>query len=373
MSDLAYIPSVGSGFAEMSRTPKGRLFKKQILKYESFVHPNDPKKRLVVDEAFADKLIQNFTNGVCDIVQVPVVDGKNAHVEDPDRNIGEVVDVTKGPDGIYATIDVRKDGAAEQLGKTYLGASAMLHLDYTDTRTGEKVGPTLLHTAVTNRPYITNLKDYEEIVAASADTFGERPSVLIAEEKAMPTKEELIAQLRDEHKVDVEALQTELSAAQAQVAATPQFDESTLVQAFSSALQQAGAVSLTQKDEKGQEVTLTDVAEAVIEVANEKVELAGRVETLETELVAAQKREVEKEVDELIKAGRILPKAKDAMVKLASTDRESFEAIVPEDAIVALGEEGVTTHQEPGSVIELSDEQKADIERLHEVAKGLRK
>lgn len=367
MSEYAYAPVIGPGFTELSRSRQGRLFRKQILKFESFQHPTDPTTKLTVDEKFADTLIKNFSDGVCDIVQVPVVDGKNAHVEDPERNIGEVVDVQKDANGVYAIIDVRKDGEAEKMGKTYLGASAMLHLNYTDTRTGKKVGPTLLHTAVTNRPYITKLADYEEIVAASADTLGERPVVLTTEENEMPqTREELIAMLRDEHDVDVEALQAAATA----TAETPAYDESTLVRAFSAALQQAGSVGLSAKETQGEEVTLQDVAEAVVEVAQEKVELSQRVESLESELEGERASKTEREVDDLIKAGRVLPKAKDAMLKLARTDRETFLAVIPDEAIVSLSEDGVTTHSEPGHSGQLSEEQQKDIDRLSDIARG---
>ena len=117
-----------------------------------------------------DHLMTNFTDGVADIVQVPKVDGQNKHTEDPDRNIGEVVDLKRREDGgLDAIIDVRT-ADTEKIGKTLLGASAMMHMDYTDTRTGSRMGPTLLHTAITNRPYITGLDDFQEYVAASADT-----------------------------------------------------------------------------------------------------------------------------------------------------------------------------------------------------------
>ena len=80
-------------------------------------------------------------------------------------------------------------------------------------------------------------------------------------------------------------------------------------------------------------------------------------------------REAEAEVDALVKAGRILPKSRDVMVTLSRTNREAFDALVPEDSIVALSSQGVDTFDSP-------DEAKAyteNIERLAAIANGIKK
>lgn len=357
MNGRAVIPSPRSEFVPLARTPVGKTFKKHLLSYGQFAHPNIPGEKLVVDEPMVDTLISNFRNGVCDIVQVPIVDEQNRHVEDPLRNIGEVVDLTKEEDGLYATIDVRKQDAAADLGKTLLGISAMMHLNYVDTRSGEKVGPTLLHAAVTNRPYITNLKDFEEVIAASvADTDDEAPRVLMAvsQEEHM-TKDEMIAALRDEHGIDVEAL---TMSASEQTPSGPEISE--VVEAFASVLKEAGAVTLSRDPET--DISIQDVAEAVIELSQEKVALAEQVAALTTENEARKNAAIETEIDSLVKAGRILPKQRDAMVKLAREDRETFEALVPDNALVSLSEDGVTVHEAPEN--EKLDEEVARLSAL---------
>jgi hypothetical protein len=360
MNGKAVIPSPRSEFVTLGRTPVGKTFKKHLLSYGQFAHPNIPGEKLSVDEAMVDTLISNFRSGVCDIVQVPVVDDQNRHVEDPFRNIGEVIDLTKEEDGLYATIDVRKNDAADNLGKTLLGISAMMHLDYTDTRSGEKVGPTLLHAAVTNRPYITNLKNFEEVIAASvADTDGEAPRVLMAltGEEHM-TKEEMIASLRDEHGIDVEALQ--MSASDEQTPAAPAADMSEMVEAFAAVLKEAGSVSLSRDPET--DISIKDVAEAVIELSQEKVALAEQVAELTSENEARKNAAIETEIDSLVQAGRILPKQRDAMLKLAREDRETFEALVPDNSLVSLSEDGVTVHEAPEN--EKLDEEVARLSAL---------
>lgn len=347
-------PNDPAGFVALARTKKGRLFKKQILPMDgSFTHPANPSKKIHVDAAFAETLRQNFKAGLCDIVQVPIVNDANQHVEDPTRNIGEVVDVTYDDKGVYAVIDARKN--AEDLGNTLLGASALMHMNYADTRTNEKKGPTLLHVAITNRPYITNLHDFEEIVAASAasaaDTPGEKPVVMVP---ATDTEEsmdldQMLAALKDEHGIDVQALQERANSGSQE-----------LVTALSNVVTDA-----TGKQATGT-VTIKDVADAVIELAEERVALSAQVADLVAQNESLALKEAEAEVDSLVKAGRVLPKQRDTMVALSRTDRETFEALLPENPIVALSEDGVTAHDAPDMGKSMTD----NIERLAALANG---
>lgn len=331
------------GFVELARTQKGRLFRKQILHMNSdFVHPNMPGEKIHIDDEFATKLSENFERGVCDIVQVPIVDGKNSHNEDPLRNVGEVVGIEHDDKGIYAVIDARKEEYAEELGKTLIGASAMMHLDYTDTKTGKKVGPTLLHVAVTNRPYITNLSDFEEVVGLSADTLTNSDPALLTEETAelqeeKMDKDAMIAALKAEHGIDVAALQEAASGA----------NTSELTAALSNVLKEAGVVSLSNADEDT--IGIRDIAEAVVELSGEKVELEKKVQSLVEEAETAKLSNATAEVEALIKEGRILPKQKDDMIALSMENREMFDRLVPEQPIVSLSATGVTTHEESDS------------------------
>lgn len=341
-----------SGFVELARSQKGRLFKKQILKMDdSFVHPSNPTKKIHVDKAFAETLRQNFKAGVCDIVQVPIVNDTNTHVEDPLRNVGEVVELTYDDKGVYAIIDARKH--AEDLGSTLIGASALMHLNYSDTATGEKKGPTLLHVAVTNRPYITNLDEFQEVVglsAQSSDTTGEKPVVLIPATDLEETKmdlDQMLSVLKDQHGIDVLALQAQ---------ATDSSKE--LVTALSNVV-----IDATGRTAPG-ELTIKDVADAVIELAEERVSLSAQVADLVEQNEALNLDKATKEVDALVSAGRILPKQRDRMIALSRTDRETFEDLLPDEAIVSLSEEGVTTHDAPDP----SKDMQAHIDRLAAVA-----
>lgn len=365
-SNTVYVPAPRSAWIALARSPSGRLFKKQILKFGEFAHPNDPNSKLIINQSVANSLVRNFKNNVADIVQVPVVDDKNAHVEDPMRNIGEVVDLTIEPDGVYATIDARKEDAANELGKTLLGVSAMMHLNYTDTRTGKKVGPTLLHTAITNRPYITGLKNFEEIIAASVDSSKEDVPVVLSEiedEEPMPTREELIKLLKDEHDIDVEALQNTPAPA-------PKVEHDDLVSALTAVLSDAGVLALSNSDDGGEgetePVSITDVAEAVIELSQEKDQLSTQVQSLLEINNKLVKDRTETEIAGYIEQGRILPVQKAAMLELALSNRAMFDKIIPDQPLVTLSQQAMETHDEPKS--ESIDK---EIARLSEVAVSL--
>ncbi len=357
MSGFVIIPGGQTeGFVELARVKTGRLFKKHLLSTGPLIHPVTNEEIPVTDE-FLTTITSNFEAGVCDTVAVPLANEANQHTEDPDRNIGEVIGVEVTDGKLYAVMDIRDEGRADKLGKTFLGASAMLHLDYVDTATGKASGPTLLHACVTNRPYVTGLEDYEEIkevVAATSDRAedavmlrladakptpqppAQRPAAeennMGAEETGTATQEttevsldELLATLKTKHNIDVPALQ----AAAATATATASLSK-TLVDALNA----SGVVKLSNTtDEK---VSNEDIVGAIKELAADKVTLTNRVGSLE-------KQGAEREVDSLIAAGRVLPVQKTAMVELKLTNPAMFEQIVPAQPIVKLDNEQGTT------------------------------
>lgn len=371
MSDLVIIPSrdaeaygeLTEANVELSRRSTGTLFRKHILTKGDLIHPVT-KQRIKVDDDFVATMKRNFDNKVCPIVQVPLANDNNAHVEDPDRNVGEVIDIEVSGSKVYAVIDARRN-ADRFKDRTYIGASAMLSLDYTDTSTGKKSGPTLCHVAVTNRPYITNLDEYEEIIKASADNSEE--AVLLTEpatdenvdnelgseeepqveEQETMTKEELIAALKDEHGIDVAALQTE--------AAKPA-DAAELSNKLVAALTDAGVVKLSNEDTSA---NVEQVVSAVVELAQNNVALSNRIETLElSSATAAALFEVENKVRD----GFIDPAKKDAMVKLYLSNQDLYNDLLPSEPKVELSAERGTSVEANENKVELDVD--AEVARL---------
>ncbi len=367
-NDLVIIPSKNDEAyseldnIELSRKASGTLFRKHILTKGELIHPVT-KSRIKIDDAFVTKLKNNFDNKVCPIVQVPLANDSNQHVEDPDRNVGEVVDVEIKGDKVYAVIDARRN-ADRFKDKTYIGASAMLSLDYVDTNTGKKSGPTLCHVAVTNRPYITNLEDYEEIVKASADNSEE--AVLLTEpaietdhgsqeepevgEQPKMTKDELLAALKDEHGIDVAALQAE--------AEKPPVDNTAeLSHKLVAALTDAGVVKLSADSDANVE----QVVGAVVELANDNVQLSNRVDALElSNKTILAKTEVATKVRE----GFIEPAQEDAMVELFLTNAELYGKLLPSEPKIELSVQRGTSTDADENKVELDVD--AEVKRILE-------
>jgi len=362
------------GEVRLSRKAKqGRVFEKHILNFGDLIHPVTGQK-IKIDKVFADTLVKNFEAGFCDIVQVPLANDQNQHVENPGANLGEVLGlrVDEAAGKVYAQVDARKN--ADDFGKTLLGASAFMHLNYKDTKTGSRVGPTLLHVAVTNRPYVTGLDPYQEIVAASSEYDGE-PALLEMsattdqEEAAVPrTLQEILAELKADHNVDVDALQTQLSAAQAkaseqevalstaqqELAAKPDLDE--LVEKVRVALSGTGVADET-KLSAGEDVTTDDIVSAVATLAQDNVKLTSANEENGKRIAALEKRHVEGEIDALISEGRILPAKREVFLTMALTNREMFDQVLPDEPLVKLGNE-----QGSGPSAEAHQTQEVDIE-----------
>lgn len=352
MRDLIVIaPGSSEDFISLSdsKPSKGKRFKKHILSTGVLHYPGvNSRGKLYIDDAFMETVVTNFKNKVCPIVQVPVVDEKNRHSEDPLRNIGRVVDLSVDEGKLYATIEAYKHG--DDIGKTLIGASAMLSTDYVDTRTSEKSGPTLLHVAVTNRPHVTELEDFEEIIAASSDSSGE--AVLLTadnEENTSMDLDQLIEQLRSDHDINVPELQER--AAVAEDAEQKYVDLSNQV---ISALDVSNTtVALSNSDS-----VVETIVGAISEIRTENVELSSKIEELSN---AASRKDAEARVDSLIEEGRILPASRDAQVELLLSNAEMFDAILPPSAIINLSGEELgddPTDPDPAAVAQ------AEIDRI---------
>jgi hypothetical protein len=352
---------------ELSRKSSGTLFRKHILNVgKDLVHP--AVGRIKIDDKFVKSLKTNFDNKACDIVQVPKANAKNEHVEDPDANVGEVVDIEVRDNKVYAIIDARDPQAVERFrNKTYIGASAMIAMNYTDTNTTKKVGPTLCHVAVTNRPYITNLDDYEEIIKASADNSDE--AVLLTEpvtedtnpgsveepepkEQKTMTKEELIAALKDEHGVDVAALQVAAEKPAEVIDPTAELSNK-LVETLTN----LGVVKLSADDSS---TNVEQVVNAVVDLAKDNVQLSSRVEKLE---LSNREIEAEATVSTAVRDGFIKPGKKGAMVKLYLSNKELYTELLPTEPIVNL------SGQELGTSVEADDKKVVQVDVDAEVAR----
>ena len=343
MNGIVYVPGGDEGYVALSSNAAkttGKLFRKHILSKGTLHYPGLTGGSVEVDDTFLAAVAANFKAGTAGIVQFPVADGNNDHTEDPLRNIGEIVDVKVENGKLYSYIDVRDDSAAPKVGKTILGASAMLSLNYTDTRTGKKAGPTLLHVAATNRPHVVDLEDFEEFAALSSVDSSKAAVFLTAQTKKDKVMEldEIISTLKDDHGIDLPTLQR--TAADASNIAS-------LSASLTDALSETGVLKLSA----GSDATSDDLVAAVTQLATDRVELSAKVDTLmdESKTAAATAR-----VDSLIAEAKIQPKDKDAQIELLLSNKELFEKLLPEKPFVQLSAESgfQTADETPSDVID---------------------
>lgn len=314
---------------------KGKLFKKMMFRWGEFSHPRNPQVKIKVDQDFYTSLKKNFDSRVVQNVHFPMVNDRNEHSDAVDRNLGEIVDLTSDDKGIYAYIDVRKN--QDDIGTTILGASAKIQMNYLDRRTNKNVGPTLIHLASTNLPFLTDLDGYEEVAASDADTYSEAVlltdtsesqnvnTVPTKEETAM-TKEELIAELSENHGIDVQRGQDAL-------------------------LELEGYVALSDVVSGEGPVTPSVLSDTIVELTNSVQARDAQIDELNTELQGIKTAAAADKVDELIGKGRILKSWRDHMIDLSLTDSDKFDAmLIPEGVMEAeFSEVGITTAEEPRS------------------------
>jgi hypothetical protein len=372
--NIAFIPAPkGEGFVELAATAapakaQGRVFRKQILKFGDLRYKNGKKYK--IDEAFAEKLIENFEKSG-EIVHVPKAGSRNEHNDDPDRNIGEVIGVSKNDKGVYIDIDARTDDA-DKLGKTLLGVSALMDLAHENRETGENIGPTLLHACVTNRPYVTNLEPFQEVVGLSVDI----PDELIVltddetseEETVMTTREEAIEALKKDHGIDVVALTSEVETLRPLAA-----EVETLRPQAEAYVTLSSAVAETFQADEGilaLSATGPTVEEFVSSVTNAHDKIVSLSAEIETERQEKADKEAEADVEKLVLTGYILPAKKDSMLKLRKKDKDLFLEMIPEQQVVKLSNElGEEPTEEPGKtyqeeidrLVKLSDETSAAV------------
>jgi hypothetical protein len=326
--ELVYVPGEDDNFVSLSRTRSGKLFRKHILSEGAFYY-ND--KKINIDKAFLSSVAKNFNDHVVSHVQAPVVDEKNRHSEDPFRNIGEVVGVEIENGKAYALIDVRDEVAAEKVGKTLLGASALLSLNWKNNLTNEYVGPALVHTAITNNAHLNNLEDFEEVLAmsnASSDSNKQAVMLTAAPTNSKESKmdlDEMIAVLRDEHGIDVPELQKTAGKADAFAALSATLQD-TLVS--------SEVLSLSNSED---ETSAEDIVAAVSDLVQSRIELSAKVDTLVQESAHAK---AEATVDAKIAEGFILPVKRDAALKLLLSDSQLFDEFLPEKPIALSIESG---------------------------------
>lgn len=157
----------------------GTVFYKQIVRYGKWVNPLFPVEYMDLDEEFGQSLFDNFESGLIGKVPVPL-----DHTDYVEANTGEVIKLELKDDGVYAYLDIRRPEVVNDiLNGLIFDVSISFDWNYIDTATGDEHGPTLLHVALVNNPYLTGMAAFDKIAAGVKDLSR---SLVSGARKAVP-------------------------------------------------------------------------------------------------------------------------------------------------------------------------------------------
>ena len=307
-----YVAITSDGAVELAENTetKFKRFWKQIAGYGEFVDPRGAGKKMVLDKAWGERIVDNFKNGP--IKRVPVPTGHpQTSAELAERNKGWLMDAEARDDGLYGLIEVRKQDAAEDIENGVLAdTSVAFDEQYTDKKTGKIFRDVLKHVGLVNDPYI---KDMTEFEPALSD--GNLATILFSDSEADGNKnnnkeEKTMATVTNDRDFPVEVKYT--------------LDDSETAASI-----EPGA-SLEVPDEQLEDVTkqiadavkpeeeLSDEQKKAKELADREAAVAAKEKELSDKAAAA-------EYERLLSEGKIVPAQKEAYIALSTQQSTSVE------------------------------------------------
>lgn len=146
----------------------GTIYRKQLVKFGVWENPDYPwfsdDPKMTLDEAWAEQIVENFEAGnLGSKVPVPL-----NHTDDVKANTGELVglEIVAG-DGLYGDLEIRDAKTIEDLDNGLIfDVSISFVWDLVRQDDGKHYGPTLLHVALVNTPYLIGMSSFEKVGAA---------------------------------------------------------------------------------------------------------------------------------------------------------------------------------------------------------------
>lgn len=145
----------------------GSIYRKQLVKFGVWENPDYPwfsdDPKMTLDEAWAEQIVENFNAGnLGSKVPVPL-----NHTDDVKANTGELVglEIVAG-DGLYGDLEIRDAQTIEDLDNGLIfDVSISFVWDLVRQDDGKHYGPTLLHVALVNTPYLIGMNAFEKVGA----------------------------------------------------------------------------------------------------------------------------------------------------------------------------------------------------------------
>lgn len=363
-----YIAITADGAVELAENKDGKFkrFWKQIAGYGEFVDPRGAGKKMVLDKAWGERIVDNFKNGPIKRVPTPVGHPQTS-AELAERNKGWLVDAEAREDGLYGLIEIRKADAAEDIESGVLvDTSVAFDEQYTDKKTGKIFRDVLKHVGLVNDPYI---KDMTEFQPALSD--GNLATILFSDGGNNNNEEEIkmtLVKNDREFEVKVTYLEGE-ETKEAVIAAGAELEvPEDQAEAVTKLIAEAVAPEEEEEDEE-----LSDEEKKAKELADREAAVAAKEKELSDKQAAA-------DYERLLSEGKIVPAQKDAFIALSAQGSATVELSDGESKTVsvllselfevapkiALGEQGAGGEGGKGDDdVELSDEEKATAASLN--------
>ena len=352
-----------------------RMFRKQMMRYGRWLHPDAKDGELVVDRPFLEKVAENFHAGVRDTVPIPLSHKDKGGI----TSIGRVVDVEVDDEGLWGYHLIAKpENAAKIDDEEWRDSSVLVEPDFVDKESGRSVGPALIHNAITNAAYMTGLAPFEAVAFGedAAETtvldFGANDGTVgTAKGGKMDIKahlaaasevsdEDFLAELRNTRpdllktlEVDTDSIKTA-----ARKGVIDELAEEGIVIDFE-AIAEARKGKKSKKGKKN-DASKVDISGVDISDHPAFVALSDEVTKLTK---AATQSDVESRVDKAIREGKATAAEKKSLVAVGFADSELLDTLLDArkpNTSVGMSELGFSLAQEPGQAVDANGVPKVD-------------
>ena len=340
------------------------VFRKQILKYGTFRHP-DGRRNVTFNDKVFDEIIRAFNAGA--VEHVPVMLGTHDE-EATEKIIGRVFKLEKAERGLYALVEIVDELIVSRIRNSLRDGKGVIDevsvsLGPVPTDEGEEYPITLTHLAVVTHAWFRGMDSFEELAASLS---SENPTAIdMSKEDQDMDREQIIAALKAAG-VDVSGMETqeELTAALKKLAESDTDDQPSVEEQVQAALKAAGIegsldelkasieeakkdntvlaalkAALNPEDPTPDEVSIADVAKAVATLQASFNEMKEENASLKASNLAIKGGS---KIDKLIEEGKITPANKDHYMKLFETDEELFDTLTASlQPVVPTGQSGV--------------------------------
>lgn len=196
-STIYQVPS-GEGVSVVDLADGSRRYRKQLVKFGKYVHPNLSDGQMVLDRKWAESIMKNFRDKV--IPKIPVVEGHpKTSAELLAATRGELSGLSLEDDGLYGELEIRDPATAEKIDNELIfDDSVSYHENYRDKASGAFVGPAFRHIGLVNDPYVKGMQPFQALSDDDANV------IMLSE-----MKESKVSKIKNEHDYPVTVTYTE--------------------------------------------------------------------------------------------------------------------------------------------------------------------